>query len=731
MGNEHRNLPEAQGQSIEVQVERVVFCNPETAWAVLRCLAPGKAPGLTAVGPLVGIKPGEHLRLRGEWIVDKKYGSQFRVTHYLSLKPSTLAGIERYLGSGLVEGIGPAMAKRLVAHFGRQTLNVIEEHAERLTEVEGIGPVRRDRIHDAWRSQEGIKEILIFLQAHGVSTAHAIRIHKCYGENAMSIVRENPFRLALDIIGIGFQTADAIASSLGIEKTSLKRAQSGVLHALAEAATEGHVYLPQRALQKRARAILAIEDHIVTKAIDLLLSEDKLVREDAQASDAIYLPALHAAEDECHRGLRRIADAHQGTAPGEIEHVISRLEVDMGIHLAAAQKEAIQFAVTGKIVVITGGPGTGKTTIVNGIIRILTQRGSRIVLAAPTGRAARRLSESSGQEAKTIHRLLEFDPRTSNFLRTKERPLPADVLVVDEVSMLDVPLLSHLLQAVPSFARLIFVGDVDQLPSVGPGNVLRDVIASQVAKVIELTQIFRQAEQSLIVKNAHAINRSRVEDLDLSNHTSSDFFFIERTSAEDILDTIKTLVNTRIPQRFGFDPFDDLQVLTPMHRGTLGAQNLNETLQGCLNPAGPTLTRGQHQFRLLDKVMQTRNNYDLGVSNGDIGRVRSIMEEERRLTVDFQGRLVTYEPSHLDQLVLAYACSVHKSQGSEYRAVIIPLSTQHYVMLRRNLLYTAVTRGKELVVLVGSKKALKIAIDTAHVKTRHSLLAERLAGAVP
>jgi exodeoxyribonuclease V alpha subunit len=729
--------PPGQGRvtSLEGVLERITYVSEESGWSVVRLQVPGKQDLVTAVGNLLGVQPGESLRLTGRWAHDRKYGEQFRVESYLTVQPATLVGLEKYLGSGMVRGMGKVMASRLVKRFGMETLDVIEHQPWRLTHVKGIGPKRKERILAAWSEHKAIKEVMLFLQTNGVSPSYAAKICRRYGQRAIAVVKDNPYQLAEEIFGIGFKTADQIASNLGIAPDSPDRARAGVLHVLGQLAEEGHVYCPRESLVEQSAAILEIDRSIVQQAIDELAADDtgdpKLVVDQDQA---VYLVSLHASETGAAARLRAILESPlNGEVEIDLARAIARFEQRQGIELAEQQQQAIREAVASKVLVITGGPGTGKTTIVNGILRILERKGRSVLLCAPTGRAAKRLSETSGHEAKTIHRLLEFNPQSRRFERNAENPLEADLVVVDEMSMVDIVLFYNLLKAVPDGCQLVLVGDVDQLPSVGPGSVLRDLIRSTVVTVVTLTEIFRQAQQSLIVVNAHQINSGELP-LGLPGTTEPelpkdqrDFFFIEREEPEAVLATIKELVKNRIPRRFSVDPLLEVQVLTPMHRGLLGSRNLNAELQQLLNPKGQSIVRGSRLFRVGDKVMQIRNNYDLDVFNGDLGQVTRIDEVERQLSVRVEGREVSYDMADLDELVLGYACSVHKSQGSEYPVVVMPLHTQHYVMLQRNLLYTGLTRGKRLVVVVGSRRALSLAVNNSQVRARHTDLAARLA----
>jgi exodeoxyribonuclease V alpha subunit len=725
--------------TLEGVLDRVVFANEENAWSVVRLKVQGKPDPVTAVGNLLGVQPGESLRLTGSWIQDPKYGRQFRVAAYTTLAPATLAGIEKYLGSGLIQGIGKGLASRLVQCFGQATLEVIEGQPERLREVEGIGPQRAAAIVRAWAEQRDIKEVMVFLQSHGVSTHYAIKIYKVYGPSAVSLVRDNPYRLATDIHGIGFKTADKIAAALGTPPDAPQRIEAGTLYLLGQAADRGHVHLPRRELLEEARELLDAEPWRVEQALAALTALDQVVVEPRAtapadpadpAEAAVSLKALHTAEEGVAARLHALLV--QPSLPFEIdvERALEWFEKSERVALAPQQRQAIRAGLTRKVLVVTGGPGTGKTTLVRGIVRILEKKGQKVLLAAPTGRAAKRLAEATGGEATTLHRLLEFDPQSRAFTRNRERPLTGDLLIVDEASMLDTVLAYHLLRALPDGGRIILVGDVDQLPSVGPGRVLADVIRSGTVEVVRLTEIFRQAERSLIVVNAHRVNQGNMPVLE-SVDSDGDFFFIERRTPEEIVETIAHLVAKRIPARFGFDPVEQIQVLTPRNRGPLGTESLNARLRDLLNPEAPgkpTVTRGGQSLRVGDKVMQVRNNYDLEVFNGDIGRIAAIDEEEHLLRLALDGREVTYEFASLDEIVPAYACTIHKSQGSEYPCVVIPLHSTHYLMLQRNLLYTAITRAKRLVVLVGEERALRTAVGNRRVRARHTRLAERLSG---
>jgi exodeoxyribonuclease V alpha subunit len=717
----------AEGTTLEGTLERVTFANEANAWSVVKLAVDGRAEQVTAVGPLLGVKPGEHLRLRGRWARDPRYGEQFQIDSFDIVLPASLTGIERYLGSGMVRGIGRGLAERVVRHFGLETLDIIDKQPERLAEVEGIGPVRLEQLRVAWAEQRAIKDVMVFLQSHDVATGHAIKIYKRYGDRAIAVVRENPYRLAREIFGIGFHTADGIARRLGVEPTSTERIRAGLLHALGALAEEGNVGAKDADLVSRTAALLEVDAALVESAILPLAAEGEINVESLPEGRAVYLRSLYTAEVGIAELAHRLRDTPAVPMAIDVDKAIDWFERGQGITLAEEQRRAVRWAIEQKVLVVTGGPGTGKTTLINAVIRILEKKVRAIVLAAPTGRAAKRMAETTGHEAKTLHRLLEWNPQSGTFVRDPKNPLEAEVIIVDEASMLDTLLAFHLLRALPTHCKLILVGDVDQLPSVGPGSVLLDFIRSGAVAVARLAHIFRQAEKSHIVVNAHRINAGEMPLFAAAGDPASDFFFIEKNEPEEILAAVKTLLGERIPRKFGMNARTDIQVLTPMNRGLLGAMSLNTELQALLNPGGAEVTRGARTFREGDKVMQIRNNYDLDVFNGDIGQITAIDEAERSLTAVFDGRTVRFEEENLDELTLAYACSVHKAQGSEYPCVVLPLHTQHYVMLKRNLLYTAVTRGRKLVVVVGSRRALSTAVRNGQVDARFSGLARRLA----
>jgi exodeoxyribonuclease V alpha subunit len=708
-------------------VERVTFHNAENGFCVLRIKARGHRELVTTVGHAASISAGEWVTAAGEWINDRTHGQQFKSRFMRTSAPTTTEGIEMYLGSGMIRGIGPAYAKKMVKAFGERVFDVIEAEPERLREVTGIGPMRAKRITSAWAEQKIVREIMVFLHSHGVGTARAVRIFKTYGADAIQVMTENPYRLARDIRGIGFKTADAIAMKLGIDKTAMIRVRAGISFALTEAMDEGHCGLSTEELVPLAVALLELPGELVQTALDLELAEGTVIGDTVGEKACIFLAGLYRAEQVIAERIRCLT---KGTLPWpyiDPEKALPWIEQKTGLSLAESQIAAIRQALLSKVFVITGGPGVGKTTIVNSILRILAAKEVTLSLCAPTGRAAKRMTEATGFEAKTIHRLLEVDPKTGGFKRGSDNPLECEVLVVDETSMVDVMLMQALMKAVPDHAALLIVGDIDQLPSVGPGQVLADVIASGAVPVVRLTEVFRQAAQSRIITTAHRINQGSIPDLSKPDG-DSDFYFVQADDPETAVARIIELVKTRIPQRFGLDPIRDIQVLCPMNRGGCGARSLNIELQAALNPAGERkVERFGWKFAPGDKIMQIENDYDKEVYNGDIGYIDDVDPEEGELTASFDGRVITYGFGELDTLVPAYAATIHKSQGSEYPAVVIPVLTQHYTMLQRNLLYTGVTRGKRLVVLVGQKKAVAIAVRNVSGRRRWSKLDEWLA----
>jgi exodeoxyribonuclease V alpha subunit len=707
-------------------IERVTFHNPETGFAVLRVQARGRRGLVTVVGNLPAAVAGEYVEADGAWVYDREHGEQFKADRLQCTPPHTAAGIEKYLGSGLVKGIGPHFAKKIVAVFGERTLQVIDESPAFLKEIKGIGPRRIQRIRESWQEQKAVRDIMVFLQSHGVGTARAVRIYKTYGDQAVELVRGNPYRLATDVWGFGFKTADDLAERLGVDRTSPFRARAALKYVLGELSHEGHVGFPEPAAIAQTQELTGIPAEVLAEAVEAERQAGEVVREPGGDEPWLYLKPLFLAELGVARAVHKLKAGGHPLPAADEQAAIAWVEKKMNLELAATQRDAIRASMREKVLVVTGGPGVGKTTIVRGILEVFSARRQRCALCAPTGRAAKRLTETTGREAKTIHRLLEFEPSLGGFKRDAANPLDLDLLVVDEASMVDVVLMYQLLRAVPAHACLVLVGDVDQLPSVGPGRVLADLIDSRTVPVVRLTQIFRQAGQSWIVRAAHAIKEGSLPESAPAG--TGDFYFVEAGTPQDVVDRIVTMVRQRIPARFGLDPLRDVQVLTPMNRNELGTQALNLHLQQILNAphGGHQVQRFGSTFRTGDKVLQTQNNYQKEVFNGDVGRIAAIDEIEREVVVDFDGKRVAYDFGELDELTLAYALSIHKSQGSEYPAVVITLHTQHFVMLQRNLLYTGVTRGKKLVVLVGNRRALEVAIGRQDTGGRYSALCRRL-----
>lgn len=724
---------------LEGTLERVVFQNAENSWTVARLAPESGGTEVTVVGTLVEVPAGTPLRLEGKWVTDPRYGRQFKIESFQPKVPQTLLGIQKYLGSDLIPGIGPELAKRIVERFGHQTLDVISGDPGKLETVDGIGAQRAKKIAAAWAGQKEIRDVMVFLQGHGVTTAYAVRIYKRYGADSIRLVRENPYRLALDIWGIGFKTADAIAQNMGIAQDAPERLEAGLLHALGQMTENGHVHTPEQPLLETAGELLGAGRDALGDALDRLVESGLVISEPLGNRGTCYsLVALWESEHEAAEALAVLVDTPARAMRVDVGAAINVFQSEAGISLAEQQRQAVEAAVTDKCVVITGGPGVGKTTIVRAIVGIFLTSRRALALAAPTGRAAKRLTESTMMEATTIHRLLEYQPQSGGFQRNAENPLEVDAVIIDETSMVDIALFRALLVALPANAQLILVGDIDQLPSVGPGSVLGDVIRSGAATVVRLTEIFRQAAESEIVVNAHKINSGQPPNLRPPpgrEATRSDFYYIERDDPILARETIVELVAERIPKRFGFDPVTEIQVLTPMHRGELGTVAINAALQERLNPAEEgerELKRADRCYRAGDKVMQIKNDYDKSVFNGDIGVIRAVRREAPELQVQIlDGRRIEYERGELDQLVHAFAVSVHKSQGSEYPAIVLPLMTQHYMMLQRNLLYTAITRGKKLVVLVGSRRAVNMAVRNDKTRARWTWLAERIRQARP
>ena len=699
-------------------VERITYRNEENGYSVIKCKAKNYSDLVTVVGAMPDVHVGSVLSLEGFWKVDSKYGRQFLAERWEETLPATVYGIEKYLGSGLVKGVGPKFAKRIVQKFGKDTLDIIEEQPDLLIQVEGIGKVRVERIKNSWQEQKEIKNIMLFLQGHEVSTSHATKIFKTYGGESISVVKENPYKLADDIWGIGFKTADTIAGKLGIEKDRFIRLRSGILYTLNKLSESGHCFAVREQLIDTAVKLLEVEEPELEITLDEMLRTEDVIRD----GEAIYLPPFYFSEVGCAKRLGKLMEAQRKTVVDR-ETVIGRMKAQSEIAYDEIQLEAIGMAVSSKVMALTGGPGTGKTTTTLGIISAYQKAGCKVLLAAPTGRASKRMSEATGMEAKTIHRLLEYKP-PEGYQRKEENPLEGDVLILDECSMIDILLMYNLLKAIPEHMTLILVGDTDQLPSVGAGNVLKDIIDSGCIPVVRLKRIFRQAQGSRIIMNAHRINQG--EPIDMRGGRESDFFFAGEETNEGIVERLVKYCTVNLPRYYHVDALRDIQVLTPMQRGVAGAANLNQVLQEAMNPEGPSLRRGGTCYRIRDKVMQIRNDYDKEVFNGDIGAIVKVDLEERELTVDFDGRDVVYDVTELDELALAYATTIHKAQGSEYPIVVMPFSMSHFVMLQRNLLYTGVTRAKKILVLIGEKKAVSYAIRNEKTAERNTKLAERL-----
>ena len=707
-------------------VERVTFHNEDTGFAVLKVQVKGRRELVAVVGVVVAVSPGEWITAEGRWERNREHGMQLRATNIRCQAPTSLEGIEKYLGSGLIRGIGPVYAKKMVAKFGEKIFDVIESASARLQEVEGIGEGRRQQIKGAWAEQRVVRDIMVFLHSHGISTSRALRVFKLYGEEAIARVRANPYLLARDIPGIGFKTADAVGQKLGFGHDSILRARGGLQHVLSEATGEGHTGLPRAMLLAAAAELLGVDEVVVSGALEREVADGQLTIEEIGGETMAFLPALRAAESTIAETLTRLA-AQPANYPGlEFDKALGWVQEKTGKTLSPSQMEALRTVLGVRLVVVTGGPGVGKTTLLDSLLKILAAKKVRFLLCAPTGRAAKRMGESTGCAAQTIHRLLEVLP-SGGFKRGKKHPLDTDLVVVDEFSMVDVPLMAALCRALPPHGSLVLVGDPDQLPSVGPGAILSDLLASGAVPSVRLTEIFRQAEASRIVRAAHDVRHGRVPEE--AGEKNTDFAFLHREEPEEIAKLVLRLVKEEIPRRVGLDPLRDIQVLVPMHRGSLGIRELNASLQAALNP--PRADRAEVErfgtkFRVGDKVLQTRNNYDKDIFNGDIGRIMAIDGEERQVAIEFDGRRAVYEFNELDEVEPAYAISIHKSQGSEFPAVVIPLAMQHFLLLQRNLLYTAITRGKRLVVVAGQRKALATAVRQNDTRRRHGGLLARL-----
>ncbi len=706
-------------------VERLTFADPESHYAVVRLKVKGRREPVTVVGPLASTQEGEELNLKGRYEIHPKWGEQFRVTWWYAVLPATVAGIQRYLASGLIKGIGPELANRLVTHFGPQTLEVIDHTPERLEEVSGIGPKRIKQITRDWQEHQGAREFLVALQGLGLSLSFATKIYKQYGDRALEVATANPYQLALDIQGLGFTTADRLASRLNLDPLTPARLAAGLVHTIDVMSGEGHVFVPKDLLLTNAQELLNVPQDPLSEALRALAREGRVVVQDLSEGQAVYKKTAWVAESGIARDLGLLKMTPAPPAPLHLNDLLDQVQKERGLELSEEQAQAVTLALKEKVFILTGGPGTGKTTIVSCILDLYQQLGARVLLMAPTGRAAKRLSEATGDEASTIHRALEFSPQIGGFRRNAAEPLRADVIVVDEMSMVDTFLMYHLLRAIPQGARLVMVGDVHQLPAVGPGNVLKDLMDSGVVPVARLTQIYRQAKESLIVVNAHRVNQGAFPLLP-RRFGEVDFVFVELQDPGAIKARLLDLVSWQLPRGYGFDPVRDLQVISPMHRGAVGVQNLNHALQQRLNPRAPRFTFGARVFRRGDKVMQLRNNYYKEVFNGDIGLVTGFIPDTGQLVVEFDGRKVFYESGEGDEITLAYAVTVHKSQGSEFPGVVLILTTQHYLLLQRNLLYTALTRGRRLVVLMGSKKALALAIKNDKPVRRYTDLTAKL-----
>jgi len=711
----------------EGTIERIIYCAPDTGYTVCKfVLEDGKT--MTIVGTFPPLSAGEMLKIKGKWEINPRFGQQFKVENLTPILPSSAKGVEKFLSSGLIKGIGPVLARRIVKKFGSQTIDILSKDPGKLKEVEGVGRVKLNEIKKSWAEHEDIRDLIIFLQEHNVSTNMATKIYRHYGEKSFQILKTNPYQICHDIWGIGFKTADQIALNLGISPTSPERIKAYILYLLEKDNEHGHVFSLQNNLEENCQKDLEVSQEKIKAAIEALKKQKSIIIEEVDSDKAIYLPFFHTAEEELARSIHNLASVPFLTPSFDVDEAIRDVEEELSIQFSKAQKLAIKESFYKKILVITGGPGTGKTTIIKAVVDIFHKWEKGVLLAAPTGRAAKRLSEATAHEAKTIHRILEFNPKLGNFRRSEKHPLSGDALIIDEFSMVDLPLMYHLIKAVPSWMRLILVGDKDQLPSVGPGNLLHDIIESEKVKVVRLDEIFRQEKDSLIVINAHRINQGMSLVYPPRGEKEADFYFIRQEDEQKVFNTIMSLCGWRIPKRLHVPQISPhIQVISPMYKGLVGVDNLNSELQRRLNSYSEGLKFGAREIRVRDKVMQVRNNYEKEVFNGDIGLVVHIDKQKYRVGVDFDGRVVFYDRDEINDLVHAYAISVHKSQGSEYQAVVMPLLTQHFIMLQRNLFYTALTRAKKLSVIIGSYKALYIAIKNDKPVKRNCLLEEKLA----
>jgi len=710
----------------EGTVESIVFYSPDTGYTVCKfSLEDGQT--MTVVGSFPPLSPGEMLKIKGKWEINPRFGQQFRVENFLPILPASVKGIEKFLSSGLIRGVGPVLAQRIIKKFGAETIDIISKKPDKLKQVEGVGEVKLKEIKKSWAENQNIRDLIIFLQEHNVSTNLATKIYHQYGEKSFQVLKTNPYQVCLDIWGVGFRTADQMALKLGMSSSSPERIKAFVLYLMEKDNEQGHVFSLQSKLEKNCMKELEIEKEKVKDAVEKLKKQKTAITEKIGSDTALYLPFFHQAEGEVAHSIHKLASFPFLTPDFDLDKAISEVEEELGLEFSATQKLAIKECFGKKLLIITGGPGTGKTTIIKAVVDIFNKWGKQVVLAAPTGRAAKRLSEATEREAKTIHRALEYNPKMGVFRRSENYPLTGDVLIIDEFSMVDLPLMFHLIKAVPNWMRLILVGDKDQLPSVGPGNLLRDIIDSKKVEVVRLDEIFRQAKDSLIVQNAHRVNHGQSLVKPDKGDKDADFYFIAQNDEQKVFDTIMNLCTSRIPDKLNLKPISpQIQVISPMYRGLVGVDNLNRELQERLNPSQEGLKFGNRLIKVHDKVMQVRNNYDKEVFNGDIGLVSHVDKQKYRVEVDFYGRPVFYEKEEMDDLTLAYAVSVHKSQGSEYLSVVMPLLTQHYIMLQRNLFYTALTRAKKLSVIVGSYKALYIAIKNDQPVKRNCLIKEKL-----